>query len=592
MTPLVGLSGSGGFLGAPGNLQLSMERASQLQEEVRTGALVTIDQAEIFIRTIVQPRTLQSRVVEDYRPDRRVMRRQVTLDVQLPSRIVSSVQAHSEPQMVLYPIMVPPKGVFLDQLTVHDAAGQILPTLSYQEYLKVAASVLHRLIATACDTQPVDLPPEAAQRELQAIWGIIKRIDGADEDSAVAREAARSLQTLRVVSSDPERRTAIRLAAELAEVLTTHYAIVVAIPLPQTGSFIVKYETTLIPTIDPAGKSWIRKLKAPISIPSSQVVLPILNAWTAQSYHVTVQYPDDYYLSKQQLIIPHEYLNQTARGAPAPPYVRFRRRLGQPYGHFYARFLPSPREVAERRVDKGEAVTTAEAPPRLLFQFREVPSLTFRNAWLAAIALAVLTWIIGYSISRFGTMTLSADIPALVLVAPGIAATWIGFGTTTHRLAGDTGAVYFFNVSTALISLCATGLYLLSGGYRISGTSRWLGISGANLLGIRSWPWAVLAGLAVLNVFYVSYLWWINSQWLRQLETRQREIEPKSGTDLEYAAEPLNSTLQTSEDWLAESVKLDDLIATYSSFLQDRPTSVSKLSSEEVREVFELMPSA
>src|SRR5262249_48004808 len=148
-----------------------------------------------------------------------------TIEVQIPQHRIRAAYEASRgapgAMQFLYPVIVPPKGIFYDNLRIYDGTGRSLPTLSYREYLYVAASVIHLLIAGACGTAPDQLPEDAIDGERQAIWGLIRRIDtkaayAADGPGTVAdiehegREIATELRRLRSVQNDPIRRSAIR----------------------------------------------------------------------------------------------------------------------------------------------------------------------------------------------------------------------------------------------------------------------------------------------------------------------------------------------------------------------------------------------
>ncbi len=568
--------------------QLGDQRAGQLQTEVSQANFINLEQAEVFARAIVETTALHQRIIEDYQPNKRTLRRQVTIDVQIPRRTLcramgatgsdgapgeaasggdyTGVAGKAAELVMLYPIVVPPKSVFYDDLRVRGAGGESLATLSYREYLHVAASVVRLLLAAACNAPPEDLPEEALKCEHGAVGGIIRRIDGrppasrATDDSGTAsasatavevaeagRELARSLLNLNLKSifgdsaaGEPParmatRRRAIRMAAELVEVLSTHYAIVAVVPVPTTGRFTISYEFTTIPelnlTPDLGGydsTSRLRRLTRALrtrlyillSTRPIDVKLSLDNAWTCQSYHVMVHCPSELYLAKQQLDVEEGYLQRVARRAPSPPHVRFRRRLGQSYAHLYARFLPPPH--GPKRDKHGNIIGPAEKAPKLVLHFQEVPPGSVCRAALAAIASAALVWIIGYGLSHNRDLVLGTEAPVLLLAFPGVAASWLGFDGDAHLFEGTLTARLSL-ACTALVSLIATGLYLLHrqvagalpdvARHAASGTP--LGV-----LGITDWPWAALTAFGVFNASYMTYRWGINSWRFKHLADR------------------------------------------------------------------------
>jgi hypothetical protein len=598
--------------------QLDEGRAKQLQDEIRGANLLTPEQADVFIQAIVAPPKLHQRITENYKTNQRTMRREVTIDVRIPRHIMrralASADEDSGQATFLYPVIVPPKGIFYDDLKIYDANGESLTVLSYREYLHHAASVIDRLTALACGESPADLPSEAIEAERQAIWGIIQRIDtrpvgdtpaprtqaptaaqaageqfgqgtGKQSDRTAAteptaatgnpepllpgssqspaaraieeagRELARSLLRLGPVKSDetqpdeiqPDetrrvetRRRAIRMAAQLTEVLYSHYAIVAAVTVPASGRFSLKYECTVIPELDLAplfnrlletkshgkGKLWlfaIRKMRAFItrlhiflSSRPADVKISLDNAWRCQSYHVIVRGSDGMYLTRQEFSSPHEdYLKRKARSAPSLPHIRFRRRLGQPYAHFYARFLPPPRRASF----KDGNFRPAEKAPKLILTFQEVPPGSICPAALAAIAAAALIWVIGYGLSHAGKDGVNTDVPLLLLAFPGVAASWLGFDGGSHLFEGALVARLSL-ACTAIISLFAAGLYALrilpaSVPLILHARSTTLGV-----LGITLWPWAALTVVALFNACYLSYRWIVASWRFRHFADR------------------------------------------------------------------------
>ncbi len=576
------------------------QRAEQLQAEIARPRLISFEQAEVFTRAIVEASKLQQRIAEQYKPNQRTLHQEVTLDIQIPARTMARLhhpggeqrtppsQAELE-AMFFYPVVVPPKGVLYDDLRVADAHGGTLTTLSYREYVHIAASALHVLLAVAFDAPPDNLPRHVVDSEIEAIWGIIRRVDGRDlraqqaanappkqeagkagasqpsttsalspgAEPADGRHLARTLEELHAKSvmegtengpgRKETRQAAIRLAAQLVQVLSSNYAIVVETPAPASGRFAITYTCRLIPELDLAPRTqvgsqsgvrrkfrtWQVRLNILLGTRPVDVKLSLDNAWTCQSYHVLVHCPEGLYLEKQELITAPGYLERTAKGAPSPPHYRFRRRLGQSYAHFYGRFLPEPNATVVRdqegRIVRDEAGNVVRKPgkkPKLILGFEEVPPGSLCRAALAAIAAAALIWIIGYGLEHVrGGVLEGTDAPAVLLAFPGVAASWLGFDSATHRLFEGTLTARLSLACTALVSLTATGLYLLlhttattsHPGARHTHGSAGLKIA---ILGIAQWPWIVLVVLALFNATYLSFRWLGNSWRFRVLAAR------------------------------------------------------------------------
>jgi hypothetical protein len=583
--------------------QVPPGRARQLQAEVTDGAQVSFAQADVFARVIVETSEIQKRIIEQYRPGRRTLRQEVTVDIDIPQSALRRIETadsddngsgpasqNPESSTFYFPVVVPPKGVLFDDLKVYSANDGELPTLAYREYVKVASSVLHLLLAAACYTRPDDLPSGARECEVGAIEGLISRIDprprkhsaethipkaghrfrprkranagpaaGMPTGTAAPPTASRvpdgaslskAIRGLAEVSDeDPSCAQAIRLAANLVRVLSSHYAIVVEIPATASGRFTLRYECTLIPELDlesgrehapnaePGGglagrlRSWGAMLGTLLGTRPVNIKISLDNAWACQSYHVIVSCAESLYVSSQVLSLPGpDYLKRFAKHAPTPPHIRFRRRLGQSYAHFYARYLPEPRTriaTDEHGVVKvkndGKPDVHREKAPKLILNFAEVPPGSLCRAALAAIAAAALVWIIGYSLAHLHDGVLSTDVPVLILAFPGVAASWLGFDSSTPDLFQGPLTARLSLACTTLISLLATMLYVepTTAPGRSTGHEHAPG-AGVHLtvLGIADWRWWTLVILAIFNASYLGYRWFLNAWRFRYLASR------------------------------------------------------------------------
>ena len=285
--------------------QLQKSAAEKLQREITQKNLMTAEQANLFARVAVEPSKIQKRIVEEYTTERRTLRREVTIDIELPES--------AEGSSFFFPVVIPPKGVLFDDLKVLAPGGEELPTLASWECVQVSTSVLHLLLAAACYKRPDSLPRGARDLELKAIRGILMRVDTRPPDRAkestkpnddkqpsykkiahsigsVLRctkkesppdpvqekegspaevttdtsldastgpprevpngdQLAKELLRLADVSSDLASKDAIDLAASLAKILTSHYVIAVSLPTDIGRRFILRYTCTLIPAM-------------------------------------------------------------------------------------------------------------------------------------------------------------------------------------------------------------------------------------------------------------------------------------------------------------------------------------------------------
>ena len=293
-----------------------------------------------------------------------------------------------------------------------------------------------------------------------------------------------------------------------------HYALVAATPGGNDGRFIIHYSRMLIPELDLApdesearkaitkyferSKGWLRILVGtrPVSV---TVVLD--NAWTCQSYHVTVDGPEGLYLARQRFVSQPEYLSEKAKDAPTPAHYRFRRRLGQRYAHFYGRFFPTPKDDQLR--------------PRIQLDFLEAPPGSAFRAAIASGACLALVWFVGLVMSH--TIKPGTDVPAFLLVFPGIAASWLGLEAPSRLFEGTLAARLSLGI-TIFVWVAASGLFI----FNSAGLTALRGHMPANIsiFGISEWSWAILTAISAFNTEYMTYRWFRNSWVFKHLAER------------------------------------------------------------------------
>lgn len=503
-------------------------------------------QARIFALAIIEPAQLRQRVAEFYTPSQRTLEQEVKVDVQLPRWMLAPESSSSNTPAngsndIKFPVLVLPKGALTDNLEVSSADDESVSLLSYREYLQLTAGILRILLAAAYGIQPNghrarfpcftsdDVYKNPIFVEHEALCEIITRTQANVAGKAThnipqttrkGAEAAEHLENLPI--PDENNRVYLLLAAELVRRLSLHYALVASVPITSTGRFSIKYKRTLIPELElsPDGeeadssrrenhaqtarfltyaKGWLRVLFGTRPI---NVTVSLDNSWTCQSYHVRVQAPEGFYLARQNFVASDRYRAATAKDAPTPPHYRFRRRLGQSYAHFYGRFFPLPIE-GERR-------------PKLSLAFFEVPPSSDFNAAIAAVACFGLVWLVGFVMSR--TNSLGSDAPAFLLVFPGVAASWIGFDQPEHRLFEDTLCARLSLVLTTLLSVAASGLFILNTA-KLTVFDQTIPFK-SSVFGVSKLFWAILTALSFFNALYLLYRWYRNAWRFKHLAGR------------------------------------------------------------------------
>ncbi|GAA0501420.1 hypothetical protein Ade02nite_96940 [Paractinoplanes deccanensis] len=356
-----------------------------------------------------------------------------------------------------------------------------------------------------------ELPPEAVEAEHSALNDIMQRGTGGHEGSAAG---AAALAKLKVQDDD-----SLELARTLTEKLTTHYAIVAVAFPDDRGRISLTLERTVIPTLqisdgDSRATAWLKGV-ARIMLGARPVALqiPIAAAGTAQSYHLIVQSEEGLYLAQQDCpgidVFLKKGASSPAASSIAPPYYRFRRRLGQTYAHFYTRFFPEH--------------TASNAPPKLRVLFFETPPGSTFRALVAAIASTVLVWAVGIGISRGDVTDLGTDAPAVLLAFPAIAAAWLGFDRPTRRLLEGTFASRSSLALTAAISVLASALFILHRSrVPLPNIRKYLDFT---VLLVDRPSWALLILVALGNTLLISYFYVVRAWTFMQLASRQTARE-------------------------------------------------------------------
>jgi len=492
--------------------ELPSNQAMRIQQAASLTTHVTLAQAKAFAHSIVAPTQLRQRITERYEPSSRTLRHTVTMDVRLPNHLQigfsmadgqSGGGTQKDSAVVLFPALLPAKGELMDNLRFFSADAEPLPDLAYREYLQLVAAVLRVLLLSAYATKEPDLwkvSPEAVHAERAALDEIIRRNN---KPIAYDKSAAKDIANLKAVNKNN-----LKLAAQLVQLLSSRYAIVVPVPLKADGRFTVGYERTIIPQLDLLGETagflgWLKsRARVLFGARPVSLTLPLDNAWTAQSFHMLVHSEEGLYLGSQESPELEPYIrwhDENPRpGTMAPPYYRFRKRLGQSYAHFYTRFFPEPHPDQD---------PTRYPVPRVRVKFYEAPPGSVFRAAVAAVSAAALIWLVGFVAVRLefqnSNNLLNTDAPAILLAFPAVIAGWLGFEKPTRRLLEGTLIARFSLLATAAMSIMASGLFMIyQANIHLLHQKTGYGVS---ILGIHDGAWCVLIMAALINAIGVSF---------------------------------------------------------------------------------------
>lgn len=521
-------------------------------------------EAQIFALATTYPAALRQRVSERYEPERRTLRHTVSMAIKVPGDELGfpdfSLASRFDDQKFSIPIpaVLLRKGELNDELTVYGNGDEALPAYSYSEYVQLAARVLHVLLtraflsATTGDTKsepedpltPSELEPSIQAAEDAAIRCILHRGPVNTEEIIKAVKGISSLQRRiprRGSSPNPgteqwQASILLQLAARFVEKLSYDYAIVVPAECRADGRVSLRYERTVIPSVELSERSvrtrkisilwfvrWSKdRLRFLLGARPVELTVPLENASTCQSFHMTVVCPEGLYLRDQ--LVPHvnEYMRDNARQSNVPPYCRLRRRLGQPYAHFYSRFFPEPKrpkllQDASAKPDELQEDPTSRAP-HLKLTFYEVPPASMFRAALVSITTTTLIWLVGLVVSHIRDGVLPTDAPVILFAFPAIIAAWMGFDSPGRRLFEGTLGARLSLIYSALCAIAASGLFLIY-------NSRLGMLHGEfdvkfSILGIGQTSWCVLFAFSALNTFYACYSTILRTWEFTHLSTR------------------------------------------------------------------------
>jgi hypothetical protein len=444
--------------------------------------------ARIFALGILRPEQLIQRIVDEYEAGRRSLSQRESIEVQIPRRLLEMPtkkgrrKAIEPPRTIWFPMLIDPKGTLHDNLDFQDEHGDGTHSLSYREYLELAATVLRDLLLAAY-RQVTDaeesLPAVALEAEREALVAIFQRRTALPSTSSEAADRIEHLP-----GGNP---VWLRFAADFVEKLTVHYATVVPVHPSETGRFSVTSTQTIIPRMRLSTRRVRAFFETALGARPVDVTIPVATAGRCQSYHLRMAGPAGTYLGKQELIGSEHVLATKAYDAPTSPYFRFRRRLGQPYAHFYTRFFPP--------------VEANGTKPEVRLTFLETPPGSIFRAAATAMVTAALIWLVG--VLAFPGGQAASDVPAFLLVFPAAAAAWLGIEAPTGRLFEGTLASRLHLLLTAIVSIAASGLFMV---YKRKLTGFHVQLPyHISILGVRQWPWAVLVVAAILDAAVAIY---------------------------------------------------------------------------------------
>ena len=474
-----------------------------LQEAARE-RLDAQDRAAIalFTELIVDPARCRSRLTEVIDLDDRAVTQQVTISFSLPA-------TEDDGKALYVPVLQPMKGELVDNFHLRSAAGDSLPTMSYEESLRLASAGLRLLLAqiftgAEAGSAPKNLDETLRSAELALLHLIAVRrpisMDLTERRTAVILE--------KIKFPDEQSRERVR---KYVGALSSSYPIIAVVPVAEAVSrrLLIKYQRTFLPSS--FTKGWKGLLRLGLGLNPDQVAVPMELALTADSYHLRVNAPSNKYVLTQYLQCRHCRLLLTRhwRGRnrengsdcrheidPAfadgqvpfqlDHHFRVRRRRGQNFVHVYMRGYA-------RQSPKMRGL-------QLLAGFKEVPPGARGKASITALATTLLVAVAGnLIIGPHGAQ--AGGLPALMLALPAVAASWFGISSDKEALVGGSLLARLSLIVSGVVSVLGVILYLTAPASPQAGSiARPL-----TFVGITDWRWIALCLVSAVNMIYVSY---------------------------------------------------------------------------------------
>ena len=243
-----------------------------------------------FIDLVANPAHYRIRVAETVDFVERGLRQQVSVEFSVPASALDA-------KYLYLPVLMPIKGELLDNFRLYDASGTSVANLSYEETTRLAAVGLTYLLSASesANGDEAGQARAAAVDQLVLLGPVARR--GRIDISETQREIDECINTLRTKVSASTRE---RLRAYL-RLLSVTYPIVIVIPPRATtaGRLLMTYELTRIPRAEPSG--WEGRFRLALGLRPHQLKIPVNLAFTAQSYHLRINGPDDKYVMRQYL---------------------------------------------------------------------------------------------------------------------------------------------------------------------------------------------------------------------------------------------------------------------------------------------------
>jgi hypothetical protein len=423
------------------------------------------------------------------------------------------------------PIATIRKGYLPNNFSIVARDGTALPTMAYGKVLILQLNVLEALIHAAFGDVDDRLERIEASESREPALEFKDVVRSARRH--IAKYGAEGLEspgdssvetTLRDLRrfplNGPSGTEGLRRLEKFLRTYTDAYPLVADVPrllLQHPLEIRFSEDVPLTASLE----DWRDRLRMRLGLGPYKFNFPLFMHELADSYHLVVQAAPASYLFSQQIqddkgtpLRVQEVCEKAEQGRQEwepYTYMRLQHRHGLPYSHLYARGFG-------RRPTGPDGLT-------LQVRFHERPPGALGTATLLAGSLVAFISGIGWVMSEHSSLGAATDLPALLLVLPGLVALLFGqdLRSATLATASLTARVGF--LSTLVLSLLAILLYVGQATGRIVHSSVELSVLGIPVP-ITDLAWLVLACLSLLIFFYLLF-----SFVLRTITYERRTVE-------------------------------------------------------------------
>jgi hypothetical protein len=402
-----------------------------------------------------------------------------------------------EKRTFLLPLVRIRRGKLIDNLSIRTEDGRRIGTLNIGEYYGLIEWLIQANVLgltdrdSLADVEIDDVTGRIRGLVRQAQFTVAEQLDeGEDTDRDLDAEAAKAVAWINEIEI-PDRWTAgaERVDAwyewrnrfrDFCKAIRDAHLHVVPIECYPNQRVVLEYTYTQPYLLTQQGFGARDRTRYHLGLRPHEHHITVTEHRWAQSYHLEFIAPDDQYIHECRVVgaipstedmPPGSIVSYSANGLRASDYA-----------HVYIR--ESDRARKRERGDVRVDLDCREKPPGLL-----------GNVMVIALAEAVLIWAVGWRHNHYFQKGagFTADLPALLLAAPGLVVGWVGVQLSSERLRSTSMATMFGLILCGLIAIFSTAAALFKAGGGAFGG--WIHVDHPWWLGLMLLSAAVFADL-------------------------------------------------------------------------------------------------